>query len=69
MFGDITANLSYKNTKIDSEQANQFIGLGFSAPLTPRKDHSNKYVQVRGIPKWNYTVETIFGLDGSNLNI
>lgn len=68
MFGDVTINLSYKNTKIDDQEANQFIGLGFSIPLTPRKDHSNKYVQVRGIPKWNYTIETLVGLDGRNLN-
>ena len=68
MFGDVTINLNYKNTKIDDKEANQFIGLGFSIPLTPRKDHSNKYVQVRGIPKWNYTVETLVGLDDNNLN-
>lgn len=68
MFGDVTINLNYKNTKIDDHEANQFIGLGFSIPLTPRKDHSNKYVQIRGIPKWNYTVETLVGVDDNNLN-
>jgi hypothetical protein len=66
MFGDVTINLNYKNTKIDNQEANQFIGLGFSIPLTPRKDHSNKYVQVRGIPKWNYTIDTLVG---TNLNV
>jgi hypothetical protein len=66
MFGDVTINLSYKNTKVDNQEANQFIGLGFSIPLTPRKDHSNKYVQVRGIPKWNYTIDTLVG---TNLNV
>jgi hypothetical protein len=69
MFGDITVNIDYKNTKIDNQKANQFIGLGFSIPLTPRKDHSNKYVQVRGIPKWNYTVDTLVGLEEKNLNV
>jgi hypothetical protein len=68
MFGDVTINLSYKNTKIENKKSNQFIGLGFSIPLTPRKDHSNKYVQVRGIPKWNYAIETLVGLDDRNLN-
>jgi hypothetical protein len=66
MFGDVTVNLNYKNSKIDDQEANQFIGLGFSIPLTPRKDHSNKYVQVRGIPKWNYTIDTLVG---TNLNV
>lgn len=66
MFGDVAVNLNYKNSKIDNQEANQFIGLGFSIPLTPRKDHSNKYVQVRGIPKWNYTIDTLVG---TNLNV
>ncbi|MFT5851931.1 MAG: hypothetical protein ACI87J_001906 [Colwellia sp.] len=66
MFGDVTINLTYKNTKFDNQEANQFIGLGFSMPLTPRKDHSNKYVQVRGIPKWNYTIDTLVS---TNLNV
>jgi hypothetical protein len=66
MFGDVTINLSYKNTKVDNQEANQFVGLGFSMPLTPRKDHSNKYVQVRGIPKWNYTINTLVS---TNLNV
>jgi hypothetical protein len=68
MFGDVTINLSYKNTKIHNQKTNQFIGLGFSIPLTPRKDHSNKYVQVRGLPKWNYTIDTLVGLKGKDLN-
>ena len=68
MFGDVTVNLNYKNTRINNQDANQFIGIGLSIPLTPRKDHSNKFVQVRGIPKWNYTVETLVGLEGKNLN-
>ncbi|GAW95753.1 MULTISPECIES: YjbH domain-containing protein [Colwellia] len=68
MFGDVTINLNYKNTKIDNQEANQFVGLGFSIPLTPRKDHSNKYIQVRGTPKWNYTINTLVGLNGKNLN-
>jgi hypothetical protein len=61
MFGDVSLNLTYKNTKIDGEEANQFIGLGFSIPLTPRKDYNNKYFQVRGKPKWNYSVNTLIG--------
>ncbi|MEY8214980.1 MAG: hypothetical protein RPR97_10950, partial [Colwellia sp.] len=61
MFGDVTLNLTYKNTKVANEEANQFIGLGFSIPLTPRKDYNNKYFQVRGKPKWRYSVHTLVG--------
>jgi len=66
LFGDVTVNINYRNTKVDNQEANEFIGLGFSVPLSPRKDHSNKYVQFRGIPKWNYTVDTLVG---TNLNV
>ena len=61
MFGDVTLNLTYKNTKVANEEANQFIGFGFSIPLTPRKDHNNKYFQVRGKPTWQYSLNTLVG--------
>ena len=67
MFGDVSLILTYKNTKMDNEEANQFIGLGFSIPLTPRKDYNNKYFQVRGKPKWQYSVNTLVGEDHNNL--
>ncbi|ALO33653.1 hypothetical protein CMT41_02190 [Colwellia sp. MT41] len=67
LFGDVTLNLTYKDTKVDNEEANQFIGLGFSIPLTPRKDYNNKYFQVRGKPKWQYSVNTLVGKSHNNL--
>ncbi|WP_019026763.1 YjbH domain-containing protein [Colwellia piezophila] len=67
MFGDVTLNLTYKDTKVDNEEANQFIGLGFSIPLTPRKDYNNKYFQVRGKPKWRYSVNTLVGKSHNKL--
>ncbi len=67
MFGDVTLNLTYKDTKVDNEEGNQFIGLGFSIPLTPRKDYNNKYFQVRGKPKWRYSVNTLVGKDHNKL--
>jgi hypothetical protein len=66
LFGDVTVSINYKNTKVDDQEATEFVGLGFSVPLSPRKDHSNKYIQFRGIPKWNYTVNTLVG---TNLNV
>ena len=67
MFGDVTLNLTYKDTKVDNVEANQFIGIGFSIPLTPRKDYNNKYFQVRGKPKWRYSVNTLVGKDHNRL--
>jgi len=67
MFGDVSLNITYKNTKVDNEESNQFIGLGFSIPLTPRKDYNNKYFQVRGKPTWQYSVNTLVGKSHNNL--
>lgn len=67
MFGDVTLTLSYKDTKIEDEESNKLIGLGFSIPLTPRKDYSNKYFQIRGKPKWEYSVNTLVGKDHNQL--
>ena len=67
MFGDVSLNLTYKNTKVGNEEANQLIGLGFSIPLTPRKDYNNKYFQVRGKPKWQYSVNTLVGKSHNQL--
>jgi hypothetical protein len=67
LFGDTTVNINYRNTKVDNQEANEFVGLGFSVPLSPRKDHNNKYVQFRGIPKWNYTVNTLVGANANVL--
>jgi hypothetical protein len=67
MFGDVTLNLTFKDTKIENEEANQFIGLGFSIPLTPRKDFNNKYFQLRGKPKWRYSVNTLINEKNNTL--
>ena len=67
MFGDISINLTYYNTKEADKETNQFVGIGFSMPLTPRKDYNHKYFQVRGKPKWSYSVNTLVGKSHNNL--
>ncbi|MBU2869194.1 YjbH domain-containing protein [Colwellia sp. E2M01] len=67
MMGDVTLTLSYKNTKVSGEKADQLIGLGFTMPLTPRKDFNNRYVQVRGKPNWDYSLSTIIGEESNDL--
>lgn len=51
-FGDSALVLGYRNT--DAE----FLSLGWSMPLTPRKDHQFRYLQVRGDVDWSYQVQT-----------
>lgn len=67
MFGDVSLNFIYKNTKVNNDKANQLVGLGFTVPLTPRKDYNNKYAQVRGRPQLAYSVNTLVGEDSNNL--
>jgi hypothetical protein len=67
LFGDMSIIFTYKNTKKDEEEANQFMGIGFSIPLTPRKDYNNRYLQVRGNPKWEYNVNTLIGENHNRL--
>jgi hypothetical protein len=69
MFGDVSLDLIYKNTKLNNDKAIQFVGLGFTIPLTPRKDYSNKYVQVRGRPQLTYSVNTVVGEDRNDLTL
>ncbi|MCG2635341.1 MAG: YjbH domain-containing protein [Gammaproteobacteria bacterium] len=51
-FGDCAITLTYKNTEAE------FIGMGVVIPLTPTKDRQFRYLQVRGNPDWNYTLQT-----------
>ncbi|MGM0768012.1 MAG: YjbH domain-containing protein [Pseudomonadota bacterium] len=51
-FGDNALILGYRNTNAE------FLSLGWSMPLTPRKDHQFKYLQVRGDVDWSYQVQT-----------
>ena len=67
MFGDVSLNITYKNTKADNEESNQFIGFGFSIPLTPSKDFNHKYFQVRGKPQWQHAVSTLIGKSHNNI--
>ena len=61
-FGDYALTLTYKNT--DAE----FVGLGWVIPLTPVKDHQFRYLQLRGNPDWNYSVQTRINQDSNDLS-
>ncbi|MDP2561107.1 YjbH domain-containing protein [Psychrobium sp. 1_MG-2023] len=67
MFGDVIINMSYRDTKKDDIERNQFVGIGFSIPFTPRKDFNSKYFQVRGLPNWNYGISTLVGKSHNRL--
>lgn len=51
-FGDYAFTLTYKSTDAD------FVGLGWVIPLTPVKDKQWRYLQIKGNPDWNYSVQT-----------
>ncbi|KMT63939.1 YjbH domain-containing protein [Catenovulum maritimum] len=66
-FGDTTVRLRYKNTDTADGINNEFIGLSFSVPLTPRKEFNKKYITVRGANKFVYGVTTLIGKDHNRL--
>lgn len=51
-FGDYAITLQYKNTDA------QFVALGWVIPLTPVKNKSFRYLQIKGDADFNYAVQT-----------
>ena len=61
--GDTRLHLIYKKS-----EGNAFAGIGFTIPLTPRKDLGRiAGVQLTGAPSWRYDVTTILGEQGNRL--
>ncbi|CAA0097663.1 YjbH domain-containing protein [Zhongshania aliphaticivorans] len=61
--GDTRLHLIYKKS-----EGNAFAGIGFTIPLTPRKDFGRVAgVQLTGTPSWRYDVNTILGEQGNRL--
>ncbi len=60
-FGDTTIRLRYKNTDSKDGVNNQFIGLSFSVPLTPRREFNTRYATIRGPNKFTYGLSTLIG--------
>jgi hypothetical protein len=61
--GDTRLHLIYKKSEDDA-----FAGIGFTIPLTPRKDFGRVAgVQLTGSPSWRYDVNTILGEQGNRL--
>jgi hypothetical protein len=61
--GDTRVHLIYKKSEADT-----FAGIGFTIPLTPRKDVGRfAGVQVTGTPSWRYDLNTIVGEQNNRL--
>jgi hypothetical protein len=61
--GDTRVHLIYKKSEADT-----FAGIGFTIPLTPRKDVGRfAGVQVTGTPSWRYDLNTIVGEQSNRL--
>ncbi|WP_269619762.1 YjbH domain-containing protein [Zhongshania sp. BJYM1] len=61
--GDTRLHLIYKKS-----EGNNFAGIGFTIPLTPRKDVGRfAGVQLTGTPSWRYDINTILGEQGNRL--
>ena len=51
-FGESAITLTYKKTDA------QFVGLGWSIPLTPRRDLNTRYAVISGREDWSYGLQT-----------
>lgn len=61
--GDTRLHLMYKKS-----EGNAFAGIGFTVPLTPRKDLGRvAKIQFTGTPSWRYEINTILGEQGNRL--
>ncbi|WP_175443140.1 YjbH domain-containing protein [Halofilum ochraceum] len=56
-FGDTTISLFYRRT------VGEFVGIRATLPLTPRRDMDPSLFQVRGDPRWRYSLNTRVGED------
>lgn len=61
-FGDANIALTYSNTTIEK------VGIGFSIPLTPRKDMDAGNWQIKGTNSWNHSVQTRIGESHNQLD-
>nr|WP_212760615.1 YjbH domain-containing protein [Pseudoalteromonas sp. NEC-BIFX-2020_002] len=61
-FGDANVALTYSNTTIEK------VGIGFSIPLTSRKDMDAGNWQVKGTNSWNHSVQTRIGESHNQLD-
>ncbi|TGE85362.1 hypothetical protein C7Y70_01215 [Pseudoalteromonas sp. KS88] len=61
-FGDANLRLMYINTDV------QKVGIGFSIPLSPRKDMSAGNWQVKGAKNWGHSVNTVINQDVNLIN-
>ncbi len=61
-FGDANLALIYSDTDV------QKVGIGFSIPLSPRKDMTAGNWQVKGAQSWSHSVNTIISQDVNLIN-
>lgn len=61
-FGDANLALIYSDTDV------QKVGIGFSIPLSPRKDMTAGNWQVKGTQSWSHSVNTIISQDVNLIN-
>ena len=66
--GDVRVDASYQTTKaVGSNEAEDFVTLSIAIPLTPWRDMSPDYVQLRGIDQFVYALQTRVGESHNNI--
>lgn len=66
--GDVRVDASYQTTKaVGNSEAEDFVTLSIAIPLTPWRDMSPDYVQLRGIDQFVYALQTRVGKSHNQL--
>jgi len=70
-FADTAVALYAKRTKFETQRVSAtFVGVEVTLPLGPRKDMSpGNFVQVTGVPRWSYAVETQTGATTNAISV
>jgi len=67
--GDAKLEAKYQSTTaVDADEAEEFISLSVSIPLTLWRDMKPGYVQLRGTDQFTYALQTRIGNSHNNLN-
>jgi hypothetical protein len=67
-FGDVAVVASMRQTRHpNAASGERFAGLSIELPLTPRRALDTRWLQLQGVDRWSYGIETLVGRDHNRI--
>jgi len=67
-FGEVAVVASMRQTRHPNALSGErFAGLAIELPLTPRRALDTRWLQLQGVDRWSYGIETLVGNDHNRL--